>query len=183
MRPSRRASCFALLLVAAAGCASAQSMDQLKGMMGGSSASSLTSGSASNAAGIIQFCMKNNFLGGDSGAAGVKDKLLGSLGGSSKASDASNGSATDKLMSKYGVGGKSATKDQGYTDGAAGILKTGDGKSFDLNSLGSNGAKGSMNLGALGGSGAENSTGDLKQKLTQKVCDKVLSQGKSMIGM
>ncbi|TCV92360.1 uncharacterized protein DUF2501 [Luteibacter rhizovicinus] len=186
MKPSSRLSCLAFALVLATGSASAQNLDQLKGMVGGNSASSLTSGSATNAAGIIQYCLKNNFLGGDSGASSVKDKLLGSVTGDTKAAgnDSGSGSATDKLMGKYGIGGKSssssATKDKGYTDGANGILKTGDGKSVDLGSLGSGSTKG-LSLGSLGG--GSSSGGDLKQQLTQKVCDKVLSQGKSMIGM
>ena len=52
--------------------------------------------------------MKNNYLGGASGAASVKDKLLGK------------------------VGGDSPTSDAGYTSGAKGILSSSDGKQFDL---------------------------------------------------
>jgi hypothetical protein len=42
---------------------------------------SLTSGSTGNVAGVLEFCMKNNYLGGATDAASVKDKLLGKLGG------------------------------------------------------------------------------------------------------
>ncbi|NID17364.1 DUF2501 domain-containing protein [Luteibacter yeojuensis] len=90
--------------------ASAVQLDSLKGLMGGGSGS-LTSGTAGNAAGILQYCMSNNYLGGDSGAAGVKDQLLGSLGGKSR---------------------ETATKDPGYLDGAKGLLKSSSGKTLDI---------------------------------------------------
>ncbi|MGT2431125.1 DUF2501 domain-containing protein [Cupriavidus basilensis] len=32
-------------------------------------------------AGVLEFCIKNNYLGGATDAASVKDKLLGKLGG------------------------------------------------------------------------------------------------------
>ena len=94
-----------------AGAAGAQDLGSLKGMAGGMDPSSLASGSAGNAAGVVEYCMKNNFLGGD--AAGVKDQL----------------------MSKVSGGGESEKAD--YADGAKGMLKTGDGKSVDLGKLGS----------------------------------------------
>jgi hypothetical protein len=145
----------------------------LKGLAGGKTGS-LTSGSAGNAAGILQYCMTNNYLGGDSGAAGVKDKLLGSLGGDkTAASNDSGGSSTNAMLGA--LGGKSAapaaapTQDKGYLDGAKGILKSSDGKSLNLG-------------GATGGSDTSG-MGDMKAKLTRKVCDAVLKQGKGMIGM
>ena len=73
--------------------------------LGGGSASA---GSAGNAAGVLEFCIKNNYLsGGD--ASSVKDQLMGKLGGSEKASS-----------------------DESYTKGAEGILTGGNGKSVDL---------------------------------------------------
>jgi hypothetical protein len=69
---------------------------------------SMSAGSTGNITGILEFCLKNNFLGG-SDASSVKDKLMGKLGGSSAASS-----------------------DKGYQDGAKGILKSGDGKQLDL---------------------------------------------------
>lgn len=92
--------------------AQAQLLDSVKGQMGGlggGDLSSLSAGSAGNAAGVLQFCIKNNYLnGGD--AAAVKDKLMEKLpGGSSK-----------------------AESDSGYTSGVQGILKGSDGKSMDL---------------------------------------------------
>jgi len=151
--------------------AAAVQLDSLKGMMGGGG-SSLASGSMGNAAGIIQYCMNNNYLGGDSGAGGVKDKLLGSLSGdhAAAANDGDNAS-TGAMLGKLAGGGKKTdtapTQDKGYLDGARGILKSGDGKSLNL-----------------GGAGAATSgTGDMKAQLTRKVCDAVLKQGEKMAGM
>jgi len=103
------------------------------GSMGGTpSLGSLTSGSTGNVAGVLEFCIKNNYLGGASGATSVKDKLLGQLGGA-PASDA------------------------GYTDGAKGLLTGSDGSKFDLSGDG------------------------LKKQITKQACDKILSQGKSLL--
>ncbi|HVI56887.1 MAG TPA: DUF2501 domain-containing protein [Luteibacter sp.] len=102
---------IALTLTLASGVTSAGQFDSLKGLAGGSSGS-LTSGSMGNAAGILQYCVTNNYLGGDSGASGVKDQLLGKLGG--KSSEAA------------------PTQDTGYLDGAKGLLKSKDGKTVDL---------------------------------------------------
>ncbi|HEY4293184.1 DUF2501 domain-containing protein [Luteibacter sp.] len=102
--------------------ASAAQLDSLKGLMGGGS-SSLTSGTAGNAAGILQYCMTNNYLGGESGAAGVKDKLLGSLGGKSQ---------------------ETATHDKGYLEGAKGLLKSSSGKTLDISGGGGAGDSGDL---------------------------------------
>lgn len=88
--------------------AHAQLADMLKGGGLPSSLSSVTSGSTGNVAGVIEFCVKNNYLNADAATA-VKDKLLGSMGGSSKASS-----------------------DTGYTKGAGGLLTGSDGKQMDL---------------------------------------------------
>ena len=110
------------------------SLGSMSGMTSGLTGSSLTSGSTSNVAGVLQFCIKNNYLSGN-GASSVKDSLMSKLGGTSAASS-----------------------DSGYTAGASGILKSGDGKQVDL------------------------SGGGLKQQVTKQVCDKILSQGKSLVG-
>ena len=105
---------FSLMLAAAAAASAvavAQDMGSLKGLAGGMDVSSLASGSAGNAAGVVEYCMKNNFLGGD--AAGVKDQLMG----------------------KVNAGGEKDKAD--YADGAKGLLKTGDGKSVDIGQIGS----------------------------------------------
>ncbi|MBP0628284.1 DUF2501 domain-containing protein [Cupriavidus sp. AcVe19-1a] len=78
--------------------------------MGGLSPSSLTSGTAGNAAGVIEFCMKNNYLNADAATSAVKDKLLGSVSG--------------------------GTSDSGYTDGSRGILSTSGGNKLDLSGSG-----------------------------------------------
>ncbi len=139
---------IALTLTLASGGVSAGQLDSLKGLAGGST-DSLTSGSMGNAAGILQYCVTNNYLGGESGASGVKDQLLGKLGGKSSESAAV------------------PTKDTSYLDGAKGLLKAKDGKTLDL--------------GGAAGSGSS-PTGDMKEKLTKKVCKAVLKQGKGMLG-
>jgi hypothetical protein len=107
---SRVAGCGLALLCAAA---AAQDLGALKGLAGGMDPSSLAAGSAGNAAGVVEFCIKNNYLGGDA-ASSVKDKLLGRIGGA----DESDADKAD------------------YADGARGLLKTGDGKSVDLGQAG-----------------------------------------------
>ncbi|WP_175689730.1 DUF2501 domain-containing protein [Burkholderia anthina] len=77
-------------------------------LTGGGGASSLMSGSSSNVAGLLQFCIQNNYLGGASGgASSVKDALMSKLGGN-------------------------ASSDSGYTSGASGILDAGNGSKVDL---------------------------------------------------
>ncbi|HEX7916225.1 DUF2501 domain-containing protein [Rudaea sp.] len=89
------------------GSAGAQ-LGDLKGLAGGD-VSSLASGSGGNAAGVISYCVKNNYL--DGGASGIKDKLMGKFGGDQDKSD--------------------------YDEGEKGLVKTGDGKSVDIGQLGS----------------------------------------------
>ncbi|HEF5783952.1 hypothetical protein WK80_20610 [Burkholderia multivorans] len=102
------------------------------GGLGGGGAS-LMPGSTGNVAGVLQFCIQNNYLGGASGSASsVKDALLGKLGGN-------------------------ASSDSGYTSGASGIVDAGNGNKLDL------------------------SGGGLKQQVTKQICDKVLSQAKSLL--
>jgi hypothetical protein len=101
----------AAAVAGACGIAAAQDMGSLKGLAGGLDPSKLTSASAGNAAGIVEYCMKNNFLGGD--AAGVKDQLMG----------------------KVNAGGESEKAD--YAEGAKGLLKTGDGGNVDIGKIGS----------------------------------------------
>jgi hypothetical protein len=75
--------------------------------MGGAlSGGSLSSGTTGNVAGLLEFCMKNNFLGGTDSSS-VKDQLMGKLGGE-------------------------PASDSGYAEGAQGVLKSGDGKQVDL---------------------------------------------------
>ncbi len=68
---------------------------------------------ASNAAGVLQYCVKRKYLGGDA-VSSVSDKLLASKGLSSPAK---------------------AEKDAGYQSGAKGLLQGSDGKSFNFDSV------------------------------------------------
>jgi hypothetical protein len=117
---------------AAGGSNGAGSSGGLGGLGGALSGQSMTAGSTGNVAGILEFCIKNNYLKGNA-ASGVKDALMGKLGGGS------------------------AKSDSGYGDGAKGILNSTGGNKVDL-----------------GGGG-------LKAEVTRQVCDKVLSQAKSLL--
>lgn len=87
-----------------AGGASALSALGLGGLAG--------SGTASNAAGVITYCMKNNYLNADK-ATQVKNQLLG----------------------KLGLGQKEEPKDEGYQSGLMGMVKGSDGQSFSLDKI------------------------------------------------
>lgn len=102
----------ALVLGFACGTATAQDFGKLGGKLGGMlpGSSSMTSGSMGNVAGLLEYCMKNNYLGGESGASGIAGKLLGKTKGGSSNSD--------------------------YLSGASGLLKGSHGKTTDLNSVG-----------------------------------------------
>lgn len=165
---------LALVLGLACSSGSAQDLGKLGGLLGGGGGS-LSSGSMGNVAGLLQYCVKNNYLGGGSGASGIKDQLLGKLGaggGASASSEASSGSS-DVLGSLMGgkkkkaanqAAGGDPTRDPSYLSGAKGLLQGSNGQTFDLANAG-------------GGSS------DLKSKITTKVCDTVLKQGKGFLGM
>ncbi len=68
---------------------------------------SLTSGSIGNVAGLLEFCIRNHYLGGNT-AASVKDSLVGKLPG------------------------RSPRADPGYDSGSRGILDGSDGGQLDL---------------------------------------------------
>ena len=70
------------------------------------------SATASNAAGVITYCMKNNYLNADK-ATQVKNQLLG----------------------KLGLGQKEEPKDTGYQNGLMGMVTGSDGKSFSLDKV------------------------------------------------
>lgn len=71
-----------------------------------------SSGTAGNAAGVITYCMKNNYLNA-SKAAHVKDQLLG----------------------KMGLAPKEEPKDEGYLSGLSGMVTGSGGRSFDLDKV------------------------------------------------
>jgi hypothetical protein len=98
----------AITLGLACTAASAQDLGGLAGKLGGGG--NMSSGSMGNVAGILQYCVKNNYLGGDSGASGIAGKLLGKTQGGSSNSD--------------------------YLSGAKGILHGSNGKTEDFSSFG-----------------------------------------------
>ncbi|WP_233842537.1 DUF2501 domain-containing protein [Dyella sp. 2HG41-7] len=103
----------ALVLGVVCGAAAAQDLGQLGGNLGGmlgGKGGSMSSGSMGNVAGLLQYCVKNNYLGGDSGASGIAGKLLGKTQGGSSNSD--------------------------YTSGMSGILKGSNGQSTNLSDVG-----------------------------------------------
>ena len=105
-------ACAAAITLGLAGsAASAQDLGSLGSKLGGSVLpGGGSSGSMGNVAGILQYCVKNNYLGGDSGASGIAGKLLGKTQGGASNSD--------------------------YQHGASGILQGKDGQKTDLNSIG-----------------------------------------------
>jgi hypothetical protein len=82
----------------------------LKGMAGVAS-SPLTSGSIGNVAGLMQYCIGNDYLSG-AGATSLKDQLVGKLPGGSQ------------------------TRDAGYHDGVKGLLHGSNGNRMDLSGSG-----------------------------------------------
>jgi len=103
-----------------AGPARAQLMDQLKGAVGGGDSSSsgglgglagglpsVAQASPGNTAGVLQYCVRNNYLSGNA-ASSLKDSLLGKANGSGNHDDA------------------------GFKAGNNGLLETGNGQNFSL---------------------------------------------------
>jgi hypothetical protein len=117
---------------ATSGGGAANSGSALSGALGGMALPAMSGSTGSNAAGVLAYCVKNNYL---------------------SASNAQN--VKDKLLSKVGLNNGSAQKDNGYREGAAGLLQ------------GSNGT--SLNL--------DNVKGNVKHK----ACDYVLQHAKSFI--
>lgn len=131
------AAAVSLWAAVPAGPARAQLLNQLEGAIGGGAGGALPAvnqASPLNIAGVLQYCIQNSLLGGGGGAASsVQQSLLGHAGGAG------------------------ATSNPQYTQGASGILQTGQGQGFNL-----------------GGGGI---VADLKQK----VCNMVLQQAKSLL--
>lgn len=125
-----------LALFLASPLATAQDLGALKGLAGESPGSSLLPGSAGNAAGILEFCIKNKYLSADA-ATTMKDKLL----------------------AKTGIPEPGNADDDGYGDGAKGLLTSPDGKTIDLSTGGDR----------------------LKEKMTEKACDSVLDHAGSLL--
>jgi len=96
----------ALAVLASVSLAQAQNLNSIPGV------GSLTPGNASNAAGVLQFCIDRSLL---------------------KAGDAAT--LKDKLIAK--AGGADATLSDAYRDGASGVVTGSDGGQVDLTKLGS----------------------------------------------
>ena len=90
-------TCMAIALSLACSTSGAQDLGKLGSMLGGGTGS-MTSGSMGNVAGLLQYCVKNNYLGGSSGAAGIQNQLMGKLGGGSNSSSNSSGSSTSDML-------------------------------------------------------------------------------------
>jgi len=90
----------------------ANSGASLMSLLNGSD-SALTSKSATNVAGVLQYCVKNNVL-----------------------SQASTENVKDKLLSKLGIESAAGAQSQDYQNGLGGLLQTGKGQNVDLNNLG-----------------------------------------------
>ena len=97
----------------------AQLLDQLKnapglgqsgsgGVLGGGAVPSVNQASPSNIAGLLQFCVRNNYLSGGA-ASSVKDSLVSKVTGSSR-----------------------GAADSEFKAGNAGMLESGDGQSLSL---------------------------------------------------
>jgi hypothetical protein len=125
----------ALVLSLGGSAAAAQGLGNLGGKLGGvlgGNGDSFSSGSTGNVAGLLQYCVKNNYLGGSSGASGIAGKLLGKTQGGSGNSDyqsglngvlkGSNGHTTD--LSSVG-GGNSGLKSKITTKACGVVLKQG----------------------------------------------------------
>lgn len=104
----------------------------LGGLTGHMSGQTLSSGSIGNVAGLLQYCVSNNYLGGET-VNPIKEKLMGKLPGGS------------------------GSNDPGYADGLKGLLHSKEGKQVDL------------------------SGGGMKEQLSKRVCNVVLSQAKSLL--
>ncbi|WP_213957667.1 MULTISPECIES: DUF2501 domain-containing protein [unclassified Variovorax] len=101
------AGCLALSVAGTA--SAADLLGSLKSQAGNLSMPEMGSSTMGNAAGVLQYCVKNNYLaGGDASA--VKDKLLGAVTGQQP-------------------------QQEGYASGAKGLLQGTDGQSFDLKSV------------------------------------------------
>jgi hypothetical protein len=121
--------------------------------MAGMAGMSMTSGSIGNVAGLLKYCIGNDYLSG-SNASAVQSMLMGKLPASVQ------------------------TKDPGYRDGAKGLLHATDGNTLDLNGGGSGSSGASGTAGAIGASGVG---GDVQAQLTKTACDTVLAQAKSFL--
>jgi hypothetical protein len=174
----------------------------LKGMAGLAS-SPLSSGSMSNVAGLLQYCIGNGQL-SEQGAGPVKDQLMAKLPGGAKSGDrgysdglkgvlhGSNGNLVDLSSGGGGIAGigSSAGGSAGSGTGTGGTGGTSSmGSSGSTGSSGSSGSSGSTGTAETGtsigtgstGTGTGTGTGGLTADLTKKACDTILAQAKSFL--
>lgn len=115
LRPSLRipAAALALAMTLAAPVHANKLMDAMKDQLAnsgiGNSLPAIGASTAGNAAGVIQYCVKNNYLNA-ANANGIKDKLLGMVTGQKP-------------------------QQTGYANGAKGLLMGSDGQSLNLKGL------------------------------------------------
>ena len=109
---SHRTILAAVALLAAASAVQANNLlDSLKSQAGNYAMPAMGQNTLGNAAGVLQYCVKNNYLpGGDANA--VKDKLLGKITGQTQ-------------------------QQTGFANGSKGLLQGGDGASLDLKGISS----------------------------------------------
>ena len=98
----------AVWVTATAASAQIDLLGTLKSQAGNLAMPSLSGDTVGNAAGVLQYCVKNNVLGGD--AAGLKDKLMGKITGQ-------------------------PAQETGFQSGLQGMLQGGGGASLNLQSL------------------------------------------------
>ncbi|MDM0058774.1 DUF2501 domain-containing protein [Variovorax fucosicus] len=104
----RNLAALALLAAGASSTAHANLLGDLKSQAGNYAMPAVGASTIGNAAGVLQYCVKNNYLGSD--AASVKDKLLSKITGQKQ-------------------------QQAGYANGAKGLLQGGDGKSLNLKAV------------------------------------------------
>jgi hypothetical protein len=121
--------------------------------MAGMAGMSMTSGSIGNVAGLLKYCIGNDYLSG-SNASAVQSMLMGKLPASVQ------------------------TKDPAYSDGEKGLLHATDGSTLDLHGGGSGSSGASGSAGAIGAAGV---SGDVQAELTKTACNTVLAQAKSFL--
>lgn len=162
----------------------------LKGMAGLAS-SPLSSGSMSNVAGLLQYCIGNGQL-SEQGAGPVKDQLMAKLPGGAKSGDrgysdglkgvlhGSNGNLVDLSGGGGGIAGIGSSAGGSAGSGSGGTSGTG-----SMDSSGSTGRSnntGGADSGTSTGTGSTGTgTGGLTADLTKKACDTVLAQAKSFL--
>ncbi|RZL92886.1 MAG: DUF2501 domain-containing protein [Variovorax sp.] len=107
---SHRTILAAVALFAAASAVQANNLlDSLKSQAGNYAMPAMGQNTLGNAAGVLQYCVKNNYLSADA-ASGVKDKLMGMITGQKQ-------------------------QQTGYANGAKGLLMGDDGKSLNLKGI------------------------------------------------